>query len=109
MVLLLYTVPGDSPQGFQSTATTSTSITLTWLPPSMPNGVITGYTLTLDNESFPLPESRRILVASNLSEATTFTFTLSAETRVGPGPADVLTESTREDSEKMHNSITMRS
>ena len=65
----------------------------------MPNGVITNYTLMMtDSETLLiLPPSDLRYVAVNLDEATSFTFSIAAQTSIGQGPEASITVITLED------------
>lgn len=98
--LFVHAVPGDPPQDFMRTDASSTSITLTWASPTMPNGEITGYNLTINSQELAmLSPANFSFVAVNLSEATNFNFSIAAQTSVGQGPAASITVTTLEDGE----------
>lgn len=100
---LLYIIcaiaPSDAPQHFNTTTLTSTSVTLTWSPPSIPNGVITNYNISIDGKTRLLNSSDSVYTAERLNENTNFTFSIAALTAIGQGPDAVLTVATLEDGE----------
>ena len=88
----LHTVPGDAPQTFYVTVLNSTSILLAWSQPSIPNGIITSFTITYnlteyDDVTIVLGNDTNNFTAGNLNEYTFYTFHIHASTRIGPGPS----------------------
>lgn len=77
------------------------SIYLQWNPPTMPNGILTNYTLRYSNAtvtmSVELEGTATNFTADNLNEDTMYFFQLNASTRVGYGPAAVVDATTNED------------
>ena len=86
--------PEDAPQNFNYTPT-MTSIMYRWTPPTQPNGIITGYTLTagggLDIE---LNATTRSYLLCRLQPGQQVTASIVASTVVGSGPPDSLRIST---------------
>ena len=74
---------------------------LQWSEPSVPNGIITGYTLTVSNVSntseVSLSSADLNYRAENLNEFTNYTFIVTASTRVGESPATMTMVQTAED------------
>ena len=74
---------------------------LQWSEPSVPNGIITGYTLTVSNVSntseVSLSSADMNYRAENLNEFTDYTFGVAACTRVGKGPSTTTVAQTDED------------
>ena len=94
MTLLLFSVPTE-PYSLKLAAVTSSSVTLQWMPPATPNGVITQYSLqyggnTIDNFG---TETLNMLMGTieGISPDTKYVLQLRAHTRVGPGPPASLT------------------
>ena len=94
-------MPSGPPENFTATVQDPRTIELQWTRPTTPNGFITNYTLqymdrdmlvteTLDNDTLSY-------VAGGLNEFTDYTFTISASTRIGPGPTDTVEAMTEED------------
>ena len=69
---------------------TLTSVTLQWMPPEYPNGVITRYSIhydRMDIDTFGDYASAKMTgVIEGLSPDTEYVFELKAHTRVGSGP-----------------------
>ena len=92
---LLPVVPDPPPQppNVEEDKITSTTATLTWLPPSTPNGMITGYNLSfaaLQYRTDLLGTGRRKrAVAGNLTECLRFLGVSGGFEREIPLPADV--------------------
>ena len=93
-------VPG-APSGFDATATSSVSISVSWAEPSEPNGIIVQYNLYYTkqgeqerNRAVPaIPKTNSYMeVLSGLQAFTNYTVSVSAETRIGEGNrTDILT------------------
>jgi receptor-type tyrosine-protein phosphatase Q len=85
--------PSGPPLLLESKSVLSRSVQLTWSPPIPEdrNGVITGYVVTVTNtetsETRELSTSYTSLTVSSLTPYFNYTFTVSAETAVGQGPA----------------------
>ena len=93
---------------------TSTTLLVTWLPPSTPNGVLSSYELYYRGESSlnPVPASfiqplslsvsapNTSLVLSDLVPYSNYTISVRAFTSAGPGEySDVIVDRTEEDGE----------
>ena len=93
---------------------TSTSLLVSWLPPSMPNGVLISYEVYYTGESSlnPVPASfyhslsstisapNTSLVLSNLVPYSNYTISVRAFTSAGPGEySEVIEDRTEEDGE----------
>ena len=77
---------------------TSTSVTLQWIPPKYPNGVITKYSVHcngIDIDEFGNVSDKMIGTIEGLSPDTEYVIKLKAYTRVGPGPPLYLAIKTR--------------
>ena len=78
---------------------TSTSVTLQWMPPEYPNGVITKYSVECDEkltEKFGDEDSDKMIdTIEGLSPDTVYVLEMKAYTRVGPGPPVNFTWKTR--------------
>ena len=78
---------------------TSTSVTLQWMPPKYPNGVITNYTVYyydgIEIDPFGNVSNKMIGTIEGLSPDTDYVLELKAYTRVGPGPPVGLPVKTR--------------
>ena len=97
MLVVLSLAPADEPQDFTWTDITSTSATLTWSPPTTLNGIIIAYTLAYEGETVTIHGQTLTYTVSNLNEHTGYTFSIQAQTRIGPGPAAMLTLKTAQD------------
>ena len=71
---------------------TDTTVTLSWLPSSMPNGIITEYRVRFsrsDNSDNYIQDTRNNILmytVTGLAGNTEYTFAVRAFTRVGSGP-----------------------
>lgn len=98
----LYTVPSGPAVNLAAMPTSSTSIALSWDPPLLHerNGVITSYTITLTSDGNATTFTARdtVFTIFDLRPFTSYTFNISASTRVGSGPVSgAVTETTLED------------
>ena len=96
----LLIAPETPPLNCSATAVSSTSIDITWLPPVMPNGIITDYNVsyvpgqslstadysTDGNVSINTGNNDTNTIVTNLRIATSYTIVLVAHTVVGIGP-----------------------
>lgn len=100
--------PSGPPLSFTIAAVTSTTLTLTWLPPeeSQRNGLITAYRVACEPQSDRLPavvsssslESQMVEFTSDgFSAGTRYTCSVYAQTGAGEGPPAVRTAVTPED------------
>ena len=68
----------------------STTVTLQWMPPEIPNGVITHYSVQYGGtviDSFGNETLNKLMgTVEGLSPDTQYVLHLTAHTRVGPGP-----------------------
>ena len=92
-VLSLYlpTAPRDAPTVFSVRAAGPYNVTVAWGPPTVPNGVVTGYALyiTFGNSSTTIKRlggSDRQFTLTYLSPYETVTVSATARTIVGEGP-----------------------
>ena len=92
--ILLFLVPSE-PYSFQVLSVTSSSVTLQWIPPKTPNGVITQYSIQYGGtviDNFGSETSNKLMgTVEGLSPDATYTLQLRAHTKVGPGPPSSLT------------------
>jgi len=101
----LEAAPSDAPTITNVTSTGPNTIFLTWIPPSMPNGVIQSYTIRYAPTSRPSETPAVVVVMGNqsvrevagLRAFTNYSVELSASTSVGEGPASVVFIRTEED------------
>ena len=101
LVYFFPAVPDDPPQDFEVIVLNSTGILLTWTQPSIPNGIITSYTVAynlteLNDVTVVLGSEVFIYVALELNEDTFYRFQIHASTRIGPGPTNQSTVKTDE-------------
>ena len=93
--------PSDGPQNLIRAVLGPRTIMLQWSEPATPNGIITGYTLTISNASgtdeVSLSGTDLNYRAENLNEFTVYTFNVTASTRVGDGPTTMTVARTDED------------
>ena len=81
-----------APRSLMIVDVTDTTVTLSWLPPSMPNGIITEYRVRFsrsdNNDSRTQDTMNNILMytVTGLTSNTEYTFEVRAFTVVGSGP-----------------------
>ena len=97
ITLLLSLVPSE-PCSLEVDSVTSATVTLQWIPPETPNGLITKYSLqyngsVLDNFG-SVTLNKMEGTVEGLSPDTKYILQLKAHTRVGPGPPTSLTVKT---------------
>ena len=97
-------MPGDAPTFATSESTTST-ILLIWKAPKLPNGIIISYTLshnlTSGNITAMINASSRLQhTITGLDAYTYYECTITAETKVGSGPAASIITQTTQSSEQ---------
>ena len=85
----MFIVPSE-PQQLEIVIVTSTSVTLQWMSPEYPNGVITQYSIRYDRmiiEGFGSNASDNKVIATieGLLPNTEYVLEMKAHTRVGPG------------------------
>ena len=97
--------PFDEPQDLSATVLGPRSIMLQWSEPATPNGIITGYILTVSNASntseVSLSGTDLTYSADDLNEFTNYTFSVTSSTRVGEGPASMTVAQTDQDGKIM--------
>ena len=75
----------------------SSSVTLQWMPPETPNGVITHYSIQLDGTNISNVSSSVLMYTiEGLSPDTVYVLQLRAHTGAGAGPPSNLTVMTSE-------------
>ena len=111
--LPFYVAPSE-PQNFTVVNVNSTAIMVSWQPPAMPNGVVTGYfvwyteNLTCNNSQVSTSSRAELAPTADthtfteLEEDTVYVFYVSAETSAGEGEAAMVTGRTSEDGECVH-------
>ena len=91
LILNIYVVP-TAPRSLTVDNTADTTVTLSWIGPSMENGMIIVYQLEYGppggDQQFGLSQNFTSLFATvaGLSPSTEYAFRVAAFTRVGPGP-----------------------
>ena len=84
--IILFLVPSE-PCSLREALVTSTSVTLQWMPPETPNGVITGYSVQYGERVIANFGSKTLMgTVEGLSPDTSYVLQLIAHTRVGRGP-----------------------
>ncbi|XP_061534226.1 phosphatidylinositol phosphatase PTPRQ isoform X1 [Phycodurus eques] len=80
-------VPGSPPHSLAYESLSPNEVNVTWLPPLVPNGVITHYSLELCNSThyLNLTSPTNFLHLTHLRKYTRYRVTLQAHTRAGPG------------------------
>ena len=87
--IILFLVPSE-PCSLREASVTLTTVTLQWIPPETPNGVITHYSVQYGGRvinKFGSETPNRLMgTVEGLSPNTSYVLQLTAYTRVGPGP-----------------------
>jgi len=95
-----HTVP-EAPTNFLSSATTSTTIRLSWSTPNVTNGIILGYTIVYSNniDTFLMTYNDNTFedTINNLNKYTQYRFVIYANTSAGEGDNATTTVRTLED------------
>ena len=95
--IILFIVPSE-PCLLREASVTSTTVTLQWMPPETPNGVITHYSVQYGGtviDNFGSETLNRLMgTIEGLSPNTQYVLHLTAHTRVGPGPPTSLSVKT---------------
>ena len=94
MICNLFVVPSE-PQQLEivSESVTPTSVTLQWMPPKYPNGVITRYSINYDEKSvdpfgdYNYKSNKMIGTIDGLTPDAEYIIEMKAYTRVGSGPS----------------------
>ena len=100
MLLNLFVVPSE-PKLLEAVTVASTSVTLQWMPPEFPNGVITHYSIhyngmDIDNFASNANISDRMIgTVDGLSPNIMYVFEMKAYTVMGAGPPVYLAVKTR--------------
>ena len=92
-----FVVPSE-PQELKADSVTSTSVTLQWMPPTYPNGVITKYSVHYDGigiDPFGNVSDKMMNTIEGLSPDTQYVFEMKAYTRVGEGLPNFVAVKTR--------------
>ena len=88
----------SEPCSLREVSVTSATVTLQWMSPETPNGVITHYSIQYDGTMIDNFHSKTftkmIGTVEGLSPDTEYALELRAHTRVGPGPPARLTVKT---------------
>ena len=89
IIIILFLVPSE-PCSLREASVTSTTVTLQWMPPNTPNGVITHYSVQYGGtviDNFGSKTLNKLTgTIERLSSDTRYVLQLTAHTRVGPGP-----------------------
>ena len=105
-----HSVPDDAPSDHQAVVVTARTCLLTWLLPTIPNGVLISHTITYNLTSGGGGEGGGLAVVTVGGEATSvwitglhpyeyYQFTLFASTRIGASPVSTVAIRTEEASE----------
>ena len=92
-----FVVPTE-PQELSADSVTSTSVTLQWMPPTYPNGVITKYSVHYDGvgiDPFGNVSDKMMNTVEGLSPDTQYVFEMKAYTLVGEGLPNFVAIKTR--------------
>ena len=93
-ILTLQTIPGTPPRNLQVNCVSPSVCILHWGPPTEPNGVITSYTLVIENlqdtesrvSSFAVSNDSSSYSAENLTPFSSYSWRILASTKAGAGP-----------------------
>ena len=85
IVKFLFVVP-STPRSLEIISVDSSSVTLQWMPPETPNGIITHYSLQNGPTITTLSSNVLMFTVKGLSPDTMHVLQLRAHTRVGEGP-----------------------
>ena len=89
MIYNSFVAPSE-PQHLEIVTVTSTSVTLQWMPPKYPNGVITRYAVQCDDKSIDAfgdyVSGKMIGSIDGLRPGAEFVIEMTAFTRIGSGP-----------------------
>ena len=105
----LYTVPDDAPKNFLS-APSIFNITFHWLPPSLPNGIIIEYNLTVYNidtgttTTYIINSTHNQYTIGDFKPYQRYSASLSAGTDTGYGSPVYVFGRTKSDSESRNTS-----
>uniref|UniRef100_A0A3B3RK16 Protein tyrosine phosphatase receptor type Q n=1 Tax=Paramormyrops kingsleyae TaxID=1676925 RepID=A0A3B3RK16_9TELE len=106
LVFVMFTAsdtgPADPPQNISSVSLTSSSVQVTWLPPSQPNGLILFYTVYYSNSSgvyIQLSEGPLSIAIGSLAKGSNYSLWLTSSTAQGDGGvlSDIIYVQTPED------------
>ena len=105
----MHSVPDGPPGMFSATEVQAQQISFSWMPPAIPNGVITGYMLRYSNSTYNDSVTVKGLtsIVEFLNEYTEYRFELSASTRIGSGPSSSLTLTTAEAGMERESRLTL--
>ena len=101
--MFCFTGPDDPPQNFTSTVTI-VSITFSWNPPTIPNGIITEYNLTVTNTtagtstSYNQSKDTNNFTVEGFVPYQEYSATITAATVAGYGPVAEISGRTDPDS-----------
>ena len=91
-VAINFIVGPSEPRSLVVFPVTSSSVTLQWIPPETPNGVITQYSILHDGSNITNFGNNMLMdTIEGLSPDTVYDVQLRAHTRVGAGPPASLT------------------
>ena len=94
--------PGNSPVNLNISFINASTLLLSWSHPSIPNGIITKYTINCigeDNKNHTVVTNTTMTLVSDLSPYTNYTCSVFGHTRVGRGPPITAVGLTDENSE----------
>ena len=88
---ILFIVP-NKPRSLEKLSVNLNSVTLQWMPPETPNGVITHYSIQLDGTNISNVSSSVLMYTiEGLSPDTVYVLQLRAHTGAGAGPPSNIT------------------
>ncbi len=103
IIIIIVAVPEDPPTNIQVSIVNSTSVFLSWSPPLTPNGLVVIYTLLVEEYLVGENVTTIVVMGTSLTVVdlipyTFYNFSVSASTRIGEGPHDVVSTRTPQDS-----------
>ena len=101
--MMCCSVPAGPPRQLSSVSESSTSITVSWSAPAVPNGVITEYQLQCSGRgqtfSHTVMGSQTSTTLNGLLPYTSYSCSITAHTSAGGGPEAATSVTTRQDGE----------
>lgn len=108
MSILNHAVPEDSPTNIKVIGNNPSSVTISWIPPSIPNGIITNYNLYLnynDGSEVSVVESAAPstnYIVTSLEPYQLISVAISASTIAGEGPLSDVYKGRAEEEGKLY-------
>ena len=105
LLIIIYVVPSE-PQSLEIVSVTSSSMTIQWTPPDVPNGIITYYSIERNKTNIANFSSNELMYTiEGLSPDTVYVLQLRAYTGAGAGLASNVTFITCKLKSRVHNGL----